>query len=314
MTEALEVTVVIPTFNRWPLIAEAVRSVLLQSYKNFELLVVDDGSVDATETELAKIRDCRLRVIKKTNGGVSSARNKGLDMARGRYICFLDSDDLWGTDYLETMVAAMEKNTDCGVAYGRKMYVTDTGARSKESDEKCVSGDVSRSFFVHTAAAVQGSCFRAEAVKNMRFEEGLASAEDVDFILRLAISQKFIYVPEATVTIRTKHSVNKRIEYSNENCNRIRVLERLYFKLGANKVIPACEARAKLAKSYRSCAKYYISKSNGTAARWLLGRAISYKPLFLQLYIDWVRALFLPKGKWDRPKPLGAARFLGAQQ
>ena len=88
------VSVVIPTYNRWPMIGEAVESVLTQTFNGFELIVVDDGSTDNTRASLSQC-DSRLKLFSQPRTGVAAARNAGVPMSRGKYIAFLDSDDLW---------------------------------------------------------------------------------------------------------------------------------------------------------------------------------------------------------------------------
>ena len=102
------VSVVIPTFNRPEATERAARSVLAQTHRALELLVVDDGSTDGTGERVARLGDPRLRVVRQPNGGVARARNRGLGEARGAYIAFLDSDDEWRPDKLARQVAAME--------------------------------------------------------------------------------------------------------------------------------------------------------------------------------------------------------------
>ena len=88
-------SVIIPTFNRATLVLHAVDSVLAQTYGNFELIVVDDGSTDDTVERLRRIVDRRLSIVTISHGGVSTARNAGIAVASGALISFLDSDDLW---------------------------------------------------------------------------------------------------------------------------------------------------------------------------------------------------------------------------
>ncbi|MFC1511428.1 glycosyltransferase family 2 protein [Candidatus Margulisiibacteriota bacterium] len=95
-----EVSVIIPAYNYADFTVQAVESVLAQTYKNFELIVVDDGSTDGTGDALKRFGD-RIRYMYKQNGGVSSARNLGIRLAKGKYIAFLDCDDLWLPNKLE---------------------------------------------------------------------------------------------------------------------------------------------------------------------------------------------------------------------
>jgi glycosyltransferase involved in cell wall biosynthesis len=103
------VSVIIPTHNRWPMIAEAVESVLAQSFRALELIVIDDGSSDGTVDRLQKYA-ASLRLISQERRGVAAARNYGVRSAQGRYVAFLDSDDLWLSDKLEIQTAFMAQH------------------------------------------------------------------------------------------------------------------------------------------------------------------------------------------------------------
>lgn len=106
------VSVIIPTYNRAHLIVEALESVFAQTYADFEVIVVDDGSTDDTEEILAPYRD-RIRYIKQENAGVSAARNHGIFEAKGEYIAFLDSDDIWFPEKLEKQMRFFENHPNC---------------------------------------------------------------------------------------------------------------------------------------------------------------------------------------------------------
>lgn len=124
---ALKASVVMPTYNRGGQIAGAVRSVLDQSHRNLELLVIDDGSDDNTQEQLAAFSaDPRLRVLVRDHVGVSSARNAGLENASGEYVFYLDSDNAWTADYIKLMLAGLqETGADC--AYAATCVVNEAG-------------------------------------------------------------------------------------------------------------------------------------------------------------------------------------------
>lgn len=97
------ISVVIPLYNKEKSIQATLESVLSQEYRDFEVVVVDDGSTDRSVEVVEGIKDSRIRIIRKDNGGVSSARNAGIIAAKGEYVSFLDGDDLWNHDYLDTL-------------------------------------------------------------------------------------------------------------------------------------------------------------------------------------------------------------------
>jgi glycosyltransferase involved in cell wall biosynthesis len=114
----VEFSVVIPAFNAADTIVSAIRSVLRQSAQEFEIVVVDDGSSDGTAERAAEVSgDSRLRVLRQQNRGPSAARNAGIEAANGRFVSFLDADDLWLPDYLATMGAALNAVDEAGFAF-----------------------------------------------------------------------------------------------------------------------------------------------------------------------------------------------------
>ena len=94
-------SVIIPAYNAEAFIRNSICSVLAQTVEDFEIVVVDDGSIDHTAAKIKSIDDFRIRYIYQENAGVSAARNTGIQNARGEYICFLDADDLWKQNHLE---------------------------------------------------------------------------------------------------------------------------------------------------------------------------------------------------------------------
>lgn len=107
------VSVIIPTYNRAHLIKRSVESVLNQTYKNLELIIVDDGSTDNTKEVIDSFNDKRIVYVKQENQGACAARNKGIDTAKGKYVAFQDSDDVWHLDKLKIQVQKLkEKNAD----------------------------------------------------------------------------------------------------------------------------------------------------------------------------------------------------------
>ncbi|MEP9356016.1 glycosyltransferase family 2 protein [Xanthobacter sp. KR7-65] len=123
------VSVVMPVYNVEAYVADAIRSVLAQTFTDFELIVVDDGSTDASAAIIAGFDDLRLRVIRQTNRGLAGARNTGIRAAAGRYIALLDSDDLWTPDKLDAHVRHLDRAPHVGVSYSQSDFIDDSGRR-----------------------------------------------------------------------------------------------------------------------------------------------------------------------------------------
>lgn len=113
----MEFTVVIPLYNKERHISRAIASVLNQTHRDLELIVVDDGSTDRGVSKVEMIKDPRIRIIKQENSGVSAARNRGITEASSEFIAFLDADDAWKPNFLEVIQSLIEDYPEAG-AYG----------------------------------------------------------------------------------------------------------------------------------------------------------------------------------------------------
>ena len=109
------ISIVIPLYNKAHKIEETLNSVLAQTFQDFEIVIVDDGSTDGSAEIVAELKDSRIRIISQENAGVSAARNRGIQESKGEYIAFLDADDEWHKDYLETQFRMMQQFPSCSV-------------------------------------------------------------------------------------------------------------------------------------------------------------------------------------------------------
>ncbi|MBD2513109.1 glycosyltransferase [Nostoc muscorum FACHB-395] len=119
------VSVIIPTYQRGHLVSQAINSVLAQTYKDYEIIVINDGSQDNTPQVLAEFSDRRITAIHQANQGLSAARNAGIRSARGKYIAFLDDDDLWEPQKLEKQIPVLEANPRIGLIYSDSLFFSD---------------------------------------------------------------------------------------------------------------------------------------------------------------------------------------------
>src|SRR4051812_18502377 len=122
-----QVSVIIPAFNAEATIAQAVRAVRQQTFGDWELIVVDDGSTDSTVQRAEAIDDCRIRLIAASHAGAARARNLGIAHARGELITFLDADDLWTAGKLEHQVEALRACPAAGAVYSWTAFIDQEG-------------------------------------------------------------------------------------------------------------------------------------------------------------------------------------------
>ena len=127
------ISIIVPVYNVEPFISECINSILIQSYKNFELILVNDGSTDNSPTicEQYASKDKRIKVIHKANGGLSDARNWGLKFSSGEYVVFLDSDDYWNDcDALFSLYSLLNKYSEVDVVFFRRFTFDQIFAKS----------------------------------------------------------------------------------------------------------------------------------------------------------------------------------------
>ena len=184
-----KVSVIVPVYNMEKYLSRCVDSILSQTYADLEVILVDDGSKDSSAAICDQYaeRDGRIKVVHKANGGLSSARNAGLDLATGDYIGFVDSDDYISPEMYSVLCHHIE-NSDCEIA--NVMYVrADENGRTTPSkvphntDKEIEAEQFAKELMLHTGdVSVCTKLFRAELFKNIRFPEGKLN-EDLLFIL-----------------------------------------------------------------------------------------------------------------------------------
>lgn len=207
-----KVSVVVPAFNRATTIGRSIDSVLNQTFDDFELIIVDDASTDDTIGVVAQYTDRRIRLLRHSaNGGVSAARNTGLQTARGQYVAFLDSDDEWSPRKLAKQVNQLNSLGDnVGLVYTGAL-VKDHLGRSEYRAPR-YRGDIYRQLLVDnviTGSASGVMVRRSICQKVGGFDETLPAREDVDYWLRIAQHSLVDYLPEALVTIHASDSADR---------------------------------------------------------------------------------------------------------
>jgi glycosyltransferase involved in cell wall biosynthesis len=190
------VSVIIPTYNSGAMVRDAIQSVLAQTYSDFEIVVVDDGSTDNTESVVRQFSR-RARYFKQENQGVSTARNVGIRKSVGEYLAFLDSDDLWSPEKLAEQVPLLDCDPELGLVYSDWALASDQGIiqTSYLRDLPCRSGyvfdDLIQSGFILTSGVVvRRACLEAAG----DFDKSLAIAQDYDLWLRISYRWKVALV------------------------------------------------------------------------------------------------------------------------
>lgn len=192
------ISVIMPCLDCARHMPSSVGSLLAQTYPDFELLIVDDGSTDNSAGIANGFGDDRIRVLRQSNSGVSSARNLGLSQARGEYVAFLDADDTWAPDFLEHMSQALDNAPDAVLAYCGWQNVGLPGPSGMpyvppdyETPQKARTIFTSCPWPIHAALVRRSAAMAAGG-----FDVNLKNAEDFALWLKLAIPARVVRVPE----------------------------------------------------------------------------------------------------------------------
>lgn len=205
-----KVSVIIPTYNRAKFIEAAIQSVLDQTYQDFEIILVDDGSTDETAEIIKSFPTDKLKYIYQENCGRSNARNHALRLAKGRYIAFLDSDDLYLPGKLELQVGYMEEHPEVDMIYTSAYCMDENGNSINHHYDAKVSGWIYKyiAFFVPVTITLPTVMARREVFDKVGgFDEKMERFEDTDMWRRISKCFFFGAIAEPTCKLRT-HSDN----------------------------------------------------------------------------------------------------------
>jgi glycosyltransferase involved in cell wall biosynthesis len=273
------VSVVMPAYNVAPFILESVRSVLGQSFRDLELIVVDDGSGDGTADRLLAVKDPRLQLIRQGNGGSSSARNSGIKLASGEYVGFLDADDLWSPNKLETHISFLEQHPEVDLTFSRSELIDEDGNVTGRTSAP-VSGEVSFQDLLTENVVNNGSAvvMRRKALDLAgHFDTELRACVDWDLWLRVTMLRpRNTFCVDGLLTKYRMRSGQITKDWRRMEAGRNKMFAKMLHVAEAQAGLVANEAGAKF---YRYLA--YIAYENhdyATSAR-LLRRALGFSTL-----------------------------------
>lgn len=294
------VSVVVPVFRSERFIAATIRSILAQTLRDFEIIVVDDGSPDRSIAICKTFTDPRIRYVHQPNRGLAAARNAGIRHARGRFVAFLDSDDLWAPGKLAHHVAHLESRPDVGVSYGISAFIDENGDRlgGYQMLGKELTGPVD-CFVANPIGNGSNAMLRAEVFTEDRwrdghltherppswrclFDEELRQAEDFELWLRIALltSWRIACTPWAFTFYRVHaSSLSSDVELQN----------RFHLRAIAKVAAYAPELVSRYRATGESNMFWYLARNlifqgKLAEARDMVKRALGRKPTNLKFY------------------------------
>lgn len=212
-----EVSVVIPTYNAEFFISDTINSVLNQTYKDFEIILVDDGSTDNTDRIVAQQHAGKVKYIRQKNSGVSSARNKAISMTKGDFIAFIDCDDIWLENKLEAQVSILKKSKELGLVFSNAYILDEKGRRLKDFFKivRPHSGMVFNKLVQDNFIPMLTAVVKREALDRVGlFDPRYKIAEDWDIFLRIARVYPVTYINQPLAEYRIhkySHSKNRKL-------------------------------------------------------------------------------------------------------
>ncbi|HEY0684640.1 MAG TPA: glycosyltransferase [Steroidobacter sp.] len=227
------ISVIVPSFNSARFIGEALDSILAQSLQPEQIVVVDDGSTDDTADVVRRYKDRRIQYIRKEHGGISSARNVGLDAARGEYISFLDADDRWRPIFLETMHAYLSEDPTVASVFSNFVRFQHPSGQLL-SDQFQSYPEIKRPALLRDAPYAHGripkekafsalvACgdipaytqvmmFRRSMIEHLRFEPTLTLGEDTNFVLKAYLAGGVVFTDAVLAEVR-RHDANATLD------------------------------------------------------------------------------------------------------
>ena len=203
-------SIIIPTYNRANFLSKAIQSVLNQTYSNFELIIIDDGSTDGTKEIVSGLNDERIRYVYQENKGRSDARNLGIELSIGEYICFLDDDDFFLDNHLETMLLNAEKNKGRPQILIAQYEIEKAGKRTGRIEHPSKFPNLIK-YIWDAFVPIQSICFPKEVLQENRFPVGFHIWEDKHLLLRLVLEHPIVYISTITSVVvdHKDRSVNR---------------------------------------------------------------------------------------------------------
>jgi glycosyltransferase involved in cell wall biosynthesis len=288
------VSVILPVHNGASTIARAIDSVFAQSFTDYEIVVVDDGSTDESASVLSGYGD-RIRVISQSNRGVSASRNAGMRSAAGDYIAFLDDDDEWMPEMLARCASVLDQDPNCVLAYAGVLRVDLTGAPmpNQESQTDSVDSPTLAQMLARPWIIVPSQFMVRRAVLERcdGFDERLMGPEDAYFLLMAREYGYFRGVPQLLVRKATRPLYPKALNREPQ-CDLFCQLVGERYGASASGFIR--EFRIKRMKVMKHMARVLLEEGRIRDARRCLARVIHYQPTSVKAYRRYLRT-FIPR-------------------
>ncbi len=322
------ISVIIPVYNGEKTIKETVESVLNQTFTNFELIIINANSTDATLSIISQIEDERIKIFSYPQANVAVNRNRGIKHATGDYITFLDADDLWTTDKLAAQYTALQENPQAAVAYSWTNCIDENGKFLRKTSHVNWNGDVYSKFllddFIGNGSNVM---IRRDALIDVgAFDEKLTNAQDTDLWLKLSAITDFICVPKVQILYRIQQNSMSSNVLGLEKSN-LEIIQRAFAREKAKQyqhLKPKAIGNLYKYLCYKALKLPPGTQQTKVTVRFLLTAiatdiSLLYKPIIIKAILKLIAIVILPHN-WAKllfikfPRLSNTSTFLGYEK
>lgn len=283
-----KVSICIPTYNRKEYLKETLASVFAQTYKDYKIVIVDDGSTDGTE-EMIKQLDFPVRYYRQENSGDAAARNRLIELAEAEYITFIDSDDLLMPNALERMMDVMKREKEDIIVYGSYLRIDENGRVYGKCKRRLYSGYVTKYLFQNIFVHSCGTMFPRRILQDTAFDTSLKVCSDYDLWLRLSLKYRFVALA-GPVFKRRRHAGNLSGRSLENRLAELKVLERFYYEKGGAKVVPKRTSMRRLSKEEFRVGLCALKENDYQRARTYLAKSVKHYPNVKSL-LYWIKVI-----------------------
>jgi len=211
-------SIIISLYNKELYIENTLKSVLNQNFKNFEIIVVNDGSTDTSIDKIKSIKSSKFKIYNTDNNGVSHARNYGISLAKGRYIALLDADDYWHNNHLTELNTTIKKFPEAGIfcnnyeIYYRRDFIKPAQFSFSYSTHPILINDYFKCSRINSVIWTSSACFSKNSFETIgKFKTNLRTGQDIDLWIRYALQHEVAFNPKITMRYRNydKSSLSK---------------------------------------------------------------------------------------------------------
>lgn len=285
-----KVSVIIPTYNNCHYITKAIESVLNQTYKDFEIIVVDDGSDDNTSSLISKYGR-KLKYFYQCNSGAASARNKGINESKGEYISFLDSDDYFYEDNLLKKIAFLERNLGIGLVFSDWNYVDEIGNYLNKGSlhfhyaQKKLSGLIfGELLYKRNFIATPTVIIRRYVLEDIGlFDPTIPSQEEYDLWLRISSKYSSYYINEPLVNVIV-HAGSLSSDFEKWTLGNALIVDKLHQILPKDFIVKKGFVNRLTADKFTFLARNYVKNNQFKNALNSYWQSIKYLPLQKRVY------------------------------